>query len=134
MQLTVKRETSPISTTWAMTTIPCSPHMLAELADGLIHGGKTLAVNHWEGRETLWNRASFLKMRNFMQANHFASSTGGGQMALTPLGSEFLREYLTRGALPHSLAWHENTTARPATMSHDHEAHTHEEDYEPLPA
>lgn len=141
MRLTVKRENSPINTSWQMSIIPCSPHMLAELADGLINGGKTLAVNQWEGHDTIWNRAAFLKMRNFLQVNQFASSTGGGSLTLTPLGQAFLREYLTSRTLPRSIEWSETLAPKVTSMAHAHEAHAHEreageglEDYEPLPA
>lgn len=138
--MTIKRETSPVSQSWNKTIIPCSAHMLIELADGLINNGKTLAVNQWEGNDTLWNRAAFSKMRAFLISNHFAQAAGG-TLALTATGEGFLREFLTSGALPHSIEWSETLAPKVTSMAHAHEAHAHEreageglEDYEPLPA
>jgi len=58
----------------------------------------------WEGKESEhWTRPGFMAMRNFLQANGFARSTGGGMLMLTAEGESFLRAWLEQGSVPPPL-------------------------------
>ena len=110
-------------------TVPCTPDMLTEFADGIVNEYKQLAVKYWEGSMSkLWTRELYYPMRHFMQANQYAQSAGGkdGRLVLLAAGEAFLRGWLTTQSLPHRYKFNPNIVANPAETSLNHEAHGQE--------
>jgi hypothetical protein len=87
-------------------SVPCSEEALTELAEGLLSGTKTLAVNQWEGRESEhFTRERFGEMRAWMLANKFALSIGSGILALTEAGQSFLEAWLEKRSLTEGFSF-----------------------------
>lgn len=105
--------------------VPCTREQLSELADRVILKGESLGVNNFEGKDTLFTRSIFMRLRNFLQTNFMAKSAGAGSgsMILTDKGEAFLRGWLERSELPHSYSFDKNNYETPLVMSHDHDAH-----------
>jgi hypothetical protein len=107
--------------------LPCTKEQLSELAEGVIGRGKTLAINQWEGSKSeTFTRDSFVELRNFLQANKLAKSTGGGMLDLTADGQVLLRRWREQGTLPHSFEFWPKKAAHAVGMTHAHENHGHE--------
>lgn len=98
--------------------IPCSPVQLYELATGLLHEHKTLAIKHWEGAGTSLNRGVIYAVRQFLSANHMALSAGRGDMVLTGKGEEFFRAWLDVGAPPPPYEFDPEIGAKPEDVAH----------------
>jgi hypothetical protein len=104
--------------------VPCTPEQLTELAEGLISGEKTLAINQWEGRNTKLTRDTFMAVRNFLQTNQYVRNAGGvGNLALTADGEAFFREWREKQTLPPSFEFFPGVDANAPETSHDHENH-----------
>ena len=104
--------------------VPCSPQQLTELADGLIDGGKSLAVNQWEGRETTFTRPVYYAVRNFLQSNQFARGAGGiGNLAITSEGETFFRTWLETHHIPLSFEFLPREEQGTGETAHAHEPH-----------
>lgn len=105
--------------------VPCSGEQLSELAERVILKGETLAVNNFEGTSTLFTRSVFMRVRNFLQANHLAKNAGAGSgsLILTEMGEAFLRGWLERKELPHSYSFDPKNYETPFVMSHEHGDH-----------
>lgn len=86
--------------------IPCSEAQLTELAENLTQGRRTLGINQWEGRNTLWNRDVFLHFRAWLRKAEehgnvvFVTPTEDGQLAPTDDLFDFLRGWLESRRLP----------------------------------
>lgn len=80
--------------------IPCSPEQLTELAEKITQGLKTLAINQWEGKDTLFTRTVIHQVRGWIRLNEFAVQTDDGQMAPTNDFLNFLMGWLDKQALP----------------------------------
>lgn len=81
--------------------VPCSADALTELAEGLLSGTKTFAINFWEGSESKnFTRKLIEEVRHWFMLNRFAMSVGGGQVVLTELGKKFLLAWLESRNLP----------------------------------
>lgn len=86
--------------------IPCSAEQLTELAEAITQGKKTLAINQWEGRETLWKRDVILRFRGWLRDKDkhggvmFALPTEDGQLAPTNEFLDFLFGWLENRKLP----------------------------------
>ena len=89
--------------------VPCTPDQLTEFAECITQGSKTLAINQWEGKDTLWTRPVIHEMRGWLQLNKFAVSTGDGQLATTDDGLSFLYGWLDTQQLPTEYAFDEET-------------------------
>lgn len=110
-------------------SIPCTPVMLTEFADGVINNSKSLGVNNWEGRNTEhWTRSAFSKMRSFMQSNKFVMTGDKNNLVLTDDGRAFLLAWLNDNALPHSFNF-ATPQEPPVENAHGHDAHEHEEGF-----
>jgi len=110
-------------------TVPCTPDMLTEFADGIVNEYKQLAVKYWEGSQSkLWTRELYYPMRHFMQANQYAQSAGGkdGRLVLLAAGEAFLRGWLTTQSLPHRYKFDSNIVVNPDETSLDREPHGQE--------
>ena len=110
-------------------TVPCTPDMLTEFADGIVNEYKQLAVKYWEGSQSkLWTRELYYPMRHFMQANQYAQSAGGkdGRLVLLAAGEAFLRGWLTTQSLPHRYKFDPNIVENPAETSLNREPHGQE--------
>lgn len=81
-------------------SIPCTPDQLSELAENITQGKKTLAVNQWEGKETLFTRPVILRVRAWLRGNEFVSVAGDGQLVPTDELLNFLCSWLDKGTLP----------------------------------
>ncbi len=80
--------------------IPCTPEQLSELAENITQGKKTLAVNKWEGKETLFTREVILRVRSWLRDNQLVTVAPDGQLVPTNELLDFLMGWLDRGALP----------------------------------
>jgi hypothetical protein len=81
-------------------TIPCTPEQLSELAENITQGKKTLAINQWEGKDTLLTRPVILRVRAWLRDNHFVSIAPDGQLIPSDELLNFLCAWLDRGVLP----------------------------------
>ena len=121
--VTIKKENSGYLST-SRLVLPCSAEQLTELADGLISGEKSLAINVWEGRNSqTFTRESFAAVRNFLQVNRLAQSAGVGRLVLTAEGEAFLRAWQDKRALPSSYEFEARTNEKRGEIPHDHEDH-----------
>lgn len=85
--------------------IPCTPDQLSELAENITQGKKTLAINQWEGRDTLFTRDAILKVRAWLRDENehpeiFVIPTDDGQLAPTGELFDFLCGWLESKSLP----------------------------------
>lgn len=105
--------------------VPCSREQLSEFAERVVVKGESLGVNNFEGRDSLFTRSVFMRLRNFLLANAMAKSAGAGSgsMVLTDKGEAFLRGWLERNELPHSYSFDPKNYEVPLVMSHEHDAH-----------
>jgi hypothetical protein len=75
--------------------LPCSDEEMTALADGVINGGKSLAVGQWEGESSPFTRNSFLPVRYWLRARGFAEvGNKPGEIVLNDSGRAFLRGWL----------------------------------------
>jgi len=81
-------------------TIPCSPEQLTELAENITQGKKTLGINQWEGKDTLFTRDVILHVRSWLRDNQFVTLTDDGQLAPTGELFDFLCGWLETKKLP----------------------------------
>jgi hypothetical protein len=80
--------------------IPCTSQQFTELALKVSTGKKTLAINNWEGSETLFTRPVIHQVRAWLQENKFAAATGDGQLVPTEDGFAFFDAWLYNQKLP----------------------------------
>lgn len=110
-QPTEEKESSLETVVWVKNTkdngaqslrvvIPCSPDQLTELAENITQGKKTLAINQWEGKDTLFTRDVILKVRAWLRQNDFVIPTDDGQLAPTGELFDFLCGWLESNQLP----------------------------------
>lgn len=122
--VTVKNETRTQGT---RLVIPATAEMLNELAVGVIHGGKTLAINYWEGSQSdHWTRETYYQMRNWLLSNGMAKSSGQGGLVLTAEGEGLLRGWLDNHRIPPLYSFASNLMGNHGEIPHTHENHTHE--------
>lgn len=87
-------------------TVPCTPEQLTELAEKLTQGEKTLAINAWEGKGTLFTRDVILRVRAWLRNDQqhggieFVTPTDDGQLAPTGELFDFLIAWLETQRLP----------------------------------
>lgn len=109
---------------WSRLVVPCAPDALSELAIGVLNDGKTLGINQWEGKASMyWTRETIALMRNFMLANKFAASDGNKSAVINDDGRAFLRGWLDNGALPHSFEFDPKAEECVSEIPHAHETH-----------
>lgn len=110
----IKRDDGHGSISLQRQVVPCSPEQLTELAEKVLSGEKTLAINQWEGKDTQFTRPVIQQVRGWLQMNKYAISTGDGQLAPTPDGLDFLNEWLNTQRLPTEYGFRNDT--KPAPM------------------
>jgi len=81
-------------------SIPCTSEQLSELAENITQGKKTLAINQWEGKDTLLTRPVILRVRAWLRENSFVSIAPDGQLVPSDELLNFLCAWLDRGVLP----------------------------------
>jgi hypothetical protein len=123
--VTVKQVTSDGFVSLTTSRLPCDKDQLTELAERVLKG-ESLAVNKFEGAATLWTRAIFLDMRNWLMARRYIRSTGAGMVTLMPEGEAFLHAWLEQRALPRGVELMPESPENSMSMSHKHENHGHE--------
>jgi len=115
--------------------VPCSPEQLTELAENITQGEKTLAINQWEGKDTLFTRDVILKVRAWLRDNDFVIPTDDGQLAPTGELFDFLCGWLETKKLPsgYDFPLHSPDAGEsPAHGENDHDSiitmrnHTHD--------
>lgn len=74
--------------------VPCTPEQLTEFASEITQGRKTMRINLWEGKGTLWNRDSYLPFRHWARQCGFAVEAGNGQLSPTNEFLNFLMYWL----------------------------------------
>lgn len=89
--------------------VPCSAEQLTELAEAITQGKKTLAINQWEGRETLFTRPVILQVRAWARENGFAVPAPDNQLAPTNEFFAFLIGWLERKELQEGFTFTEST-------------------------
>jgi hypothetical protein len=83
--------------------IPCTPEQLTEFAKHVTQGKKSLAINQWEGVDTLFTRNTYMPLRAWMREERedpFVVATEDNQLAPTNIFLEFLMGWLDREVLP----------------------------------
>lgn len=83
--------------------IPCTPDQFREFAENITQGKKTLAINQWEGKDTLFTRPVILRVRAWLRENResvFVTSTDDGQLVPTDDLLNFLCGWLDADRLP----------------------------------
>jgi len=105
------------------TVIPCTREQLTELALKVTTGKKTLAINNWEGADTLFTRPTILRVRSWLHLNKFAVSTDDNQLVPTPEGFDFFAAWLGNQVLPDEYEFDDINTPSP---SHDFSMRNHE--------
>lgn len=91
------------------TDIPCSPSVLLEFADSILHRGMTLAIKQWEGtivHKRMVNNA----LRSFMVSNDFAKPLQGEELDLLDAGKWWLEDVWELQAPPLPYRCIENDT------------------------
>lgn len=111
----LKRDRGQGSFTMVRNTIPCSPDQLTELAQKIIEGKKTLAINQWEGAGTLFTRPVILAMRAWMRENGFAVATEENQLVPTVEGLDFFLGWLASQKLPSEFEFGETENVHTET-------------------
>lgn len=94
--------------------VPCTPEQFTELATGLTQGKKTLAINQWEGKGTLFTRPVIAQVRGWARMNNFAVATADGQLAPTNEFLTFLIGWLAQKQLQEGYGFVESTPTPPA--------------------
>lgn len=62
--------------------VPCSEQQLTELAEMVVNGERTLAINRIETTSRTLKRPVLTKLRKFFRMNDFAIELGGGEISL----------------------------------------------------
>jgi len=130
MTLTLKQDNGGGYTQTQRIIIPCSDEMMTELADGVMSGSKSLAINQWEGASSKhWTRPTFDKMRrSFLLPYKLAQSDPNGGLVLTEAGRDLFAHWLKERALPSPTYEFTHDHGEIIRVSaHAHEAHTHED-------
>jgi hypothetical protein len=101
--------------------VPCTPGQLSEFAENITQGKKTMAINQWEGADTLFTRPVILRFRAWARDNDFAVSTEDNQLAPTNDFMDFLCGWLDKQRLPteYKFAEKESETSSPSHVLHD---------------
>lgn len=112
----MRRDHSGGSVQYQRAVVPCSPEQLTELAEGLLSGKKTFAINQWEGAHTKFTRPIIHQVRVWFQEkeNGFAVANGDGQLALTEDGHNFLIGWLESQKLPAEYEFGESDNLSPS--------------------
>ncbi len=80
--------------------IPCTSDQLTELCNGIVNGGRSFAINQWEGKDTLFTRDTILRVRGWFEMNAFAVHSPDNQLTATPEGEDFMYSWLESHRLP----------------------------------
>jgi len=97
-------------------TIPCTPKQLTELAENITQGKKTLGINQWEGKDTLFTRDVILRVRAWLRDNQFVTPTDDGQLAPNNELFDFLCGWLESHQLPTEYEFGEKNVQTPAQI------------------
>lgn len=125
--ITVKNDQGGGFVSASKMMVPCTPEQLTELAEGLISGNKTLAINQWEGKMSVtFTRDVYILMRNFMQANRLVRSDRAGRLMLTADGEAFFRAWLEQRSIPPSYEFDPGSADITGKTAHEHENHAHD--------
>jgi len=100
--------------------IPCTSEQLTEFAEAITQGNKTMAINQWEGKETLFTRPVILQVRAWARSNDFATPTEDNQLAPTNDFLDFLCRWLDNDKLPAEYEFEqvENNATQKQEMQH----------------
>ncbi len=80
--------------------IPCTSDQLTELCNGIVNGGRSFAINQWEGKDTLFTRDTILRVRGWFEMNTLAVHSPDNQLTATPEGEDFMYSWLESHRLP----------------------------------
>ena len=101
VQVQTKRSNGEFSQ--ARLVVPCTPDQLTEFAINITQGKKTMAINQWEGKDTLFTRPVILGLRAWAREPRdpaFVVPTDDNQLVPTNEFLEFLCGWLDKQILP----------------------------------